>query len=214
VTIERELDERIERYLDGELAPSESYALERELAEPGGREALSSSLLLREALRDAGPAEPPVGLENRILEALAVERVSLVPAPEAQWPAGDRGPEREGAWASARAAAGGMSYVWRGPALAAAGLAAGNVGGAGALNGLANARWVLGPLASMVSSESESESESGAAPEIRPATGGWAGLANARRLLAPLASAVVPKPKPAQPQPWWRRLLRRRKAAA
>lgn len=210
MTIERELDERIERYLDGELAPSESYALERELAEPGGREALSSSLLLREALRDVGPAEPPVGLEHRILEALAVERVSLVPEAEAEWPAGDRGTEREGAWASARAAAGGMSYAWRGPALAAAGLAAGNVGGAGALNGLANARWVLGPLASMVSAESEPEP----APEVRPATGAWAGLANARRLLAPLASAVVPKPKPARPQPWWRRLLRRRKAAA
>ena len=76
MAVERELDERIERYLDGELSASDSSALEQELAAPEAAAALAAALFLREALREAGPAEPPAELQNRILEVL-----SVAPAP-------------------------------------------------------------------------------------------------------------------------------------
>lgn len=152
MSIERELDERIERYLDGELPTSESFALERELVEPAAAAALGAALFLREALRESGPTKPPAGLEERILQSLALRPATTV-----------HDPERARGWSAARSAAEGLLYAWRGPAMAASGLSAGGAGTRGTLAGLSAARWALGPLAPTAAQRPEPE-ESAPAP--------------------------------------------------
>ncbi|MBN1773010.1 MAG: hypothetical protein JXB32_17210 [Deltaproteobacteria bacterium] len=155
--VDRELDEQIERYLDGELSAAESVSLEHELAAPEAAAALSTALFLREALREAGPAEPPTGLQNRILEVLSLETAppAWETARESEAPVA-RATGRVREWsASARSAAQGMAFAWRGPALAVNALSAGTTGTSATLAGLATARWALGPLATAASARTE-----------------------------------------------------------
>jgi anti-sigma factor RsiW len=116
VVIDGDLDERIERYLDGELPADEVARLERELLEPEVARALSEALMLRELLRDAGPAAPPPYLVDDILVAVAAESA---------------GPERRAIapqrarWSRARAVLSAAAVVAGASALGFAGMTAG-----------------------------------------------------------------------------------------
>jgi hypothetical protein len=134
-----DLDERIERYLDGELPADEVARLERELLEPEVARALSEALLLRELLGEAGPAEPPPYLVDDILVAVAAE--SAGPERAAVAPEGAR-------WGRARAVLSAVAIVAGGSAMGFSGMAAGapalaavrRASGAALLQGLAAAR--------------------------------------------------------------------------
>jgi anti-sigma-K factor RskA len=116
VLIDGDLDERIERYLDGELPADGVARLERELPEPEVALALSEALMLRELLREAGPAAPPPYLVDDILVAVAAESAGPERAAVA--------PERA-RWSRARAVLSAVAVVAGGSALGFAGMAAG-----------------------------------------------------------------------------------------
>jgi hypothetical protein len=68
-----ELELRIIAYLEGELGPEETRALERELAQPEVALLFSRELLVQDCLRQLGPASPPEGLCERIEAALEID---------------------------------------------------------------------------------------------------------------------------------------------
>ncbi len=106
----REPAERIERYLDGALSRKEAIAFEKDLLEPAVAQAFREALLIRELLQNAPPHAAPEGLAERIAQDLNVEarqeeRIS--------------GSER---FRTVRLIAKGASWIYEGPAMAAAGL--------------------------------------------------------------------------------------------
>ena len=99
----QELDERMESYLDGDLAADDARWFERDLTEPEAANALRQSLFLREVLRTSLPEEPPPGLAGRIERELGVAAVSERPeAPVNRF---------RTTWAALE----GASWAWRGP---------------------------------------------------------------------------------------------------
>lgn len=132
--MERASGERAQEYLDGALPPEETLAFERELAErPEAGRALAEVLALRDLIRAMPPLAPPPGLEERIAAL-------LLSSPE--------GPRQEtrarASLGAIRSALAGATWAVRGPA--------GALGGAvPAAAGIAQVRWMLGPLARGVS---------------------------------------------------------------
>lgn len=136
--------ERVAAYLDGRLSLEQTARLEAELAQ-GGEVArlLSEELMLRELLSSMPPDAPPEGLIERI---------------EAACPGGPRSDGREGRaqtrepgrlsklFRPAGLALSGVSWTLRGPALAVGPASAGGSSGRATLEGLATARFALGPL--------------------------------------------------------------------
>jgi len=122
--------ERCDAYLDGDLSGEEALAFERDLAaRPEVAAALGSALALRELLRTMPPLSPPPGLAARIAAALPLGR---------QEESGRAAP-----LPTVRAALAGASWFLRGPAEAVEG----TIGPArSAAAGLAQVRWMLGPL--------------------------------------------------------------------
>jgi anti-sigma factor RsiW len=133
-------DERAEAYLEGELSRDEAAAFERDLAgRPEAADALEAAVLLRDLLGRLPPLHPPPGLEQRIVDALPLERRGERSAGRKA----ERG-ERRSAAPTLRAALAGASWLVRAPAA----VMQGGMAGARPLTaGLTQVRWVLGPLA-------------------------------------------------------------------
>jgi len=134
-----DVDERAEAYLDGELSAEEAAAFERELAaRPEFADALGAAIVLRDLLESMPPAQPPAGLEERIVGALGLGRARATPL--------ERAPEeaRPSLVAPLRASLSGASWLFR----PSAALVSGGLDGARpAAAGLGQVRWLLGPLA-------------------------------------------------------------------
>jgi anti-sigma factor RsiW len=122
----QKLEERIDAYLEGALPPDEAGRFEQELLDPAVAGLFAEALRLREMLASAPPDRPPEELIELIESTLEVERVEeSEPAPR---------------FGRARAALSGMSWVYRGPAMAVV------PGGREALSGMSTIRYALGPL--------------------------------------------------------------------
>jgi|GEM_PF-5508700 len=102
-----------ERYISGVLSPADTLAFEHALADPQRGEVFREILLIRELLRMAPPHGVPDGLNERI--ALAVE-AEMGGAPFAREDAGSAIARQ------IRIAREGASWIFRGPAMALAGL--------------------------------------------------------------------------------------------
>lgn len=128
-----DLERRIDDYLDGALSREEARTMERDLArDPETAKALTIALALREALLDGPP--PPEGLEEEIMRALSVE----VRAQSKQQK------KEEGRVTSAQVLLAGVGAGLRAPGLLLRGTV--DAGEQPAAKGLAQARWILGPL--------------------------------------------------------------------
>jgi hypothetical protein len=114
------LEYRVERYLRGELSPSETIVFERELVEPELGGAFREILLIRELLRSAPPHDVPEGLNDRIARAIEIEMAGDVRAAHA---------EESGLARRTRIAREGFAWIYRGPSLALAGPLAGGFSG-------------------------------------------------------------------------------------
>jgi anti-sigma factor RsiW len=122
----QKLEERIDAYLEGALPPDEAGRFEQELLDPEVAGLFAEALMLREMLASAPPDQPPEELIELIEATLEVERVEEAePAPR---------------FGRTRAALSGMSWVYRGPAMAVV------PGGREALSGMSTIRYALGPL--------------------------------------------------------------------
>ncbi len=140
-----ELENRIEKYLDGALSSREALEFEKELLKPEVTQAFREAIMLRELLQSAQPDEAPEGLAERIAEALQVqvkqEKKSL---------------QQEGTrFPLVRAVLGGASWIFKGPSLAAEGMVGGVIKGQ---RSFANIRYALGPLANRASKEPDESS--------------------------------------------------------
>ena len=154
----QELDERIESYLDGDLAADDARWFERELTEPEAANALRQSLFLREVLRTSLPDEPPPGLAARLERELGVAAVSERPeAPVNRF---------RTTWAALE----GASWAWRGPM-------AGFQGGSSVTNAAADG---LGPLGQAVKAGAARAVKAGAARAVKAGTARVTGRQPAR----------------------------------
>ncbi len=107
------LETRVERYLSGDLDAGETAAFEAELVQPELGRAFREILMIRELLRSAPPHDVPSGLNERIAEAIDVEIAS----------SSGRESAGESAFAlGARLTRDGFSWIYRGPAMALAGI--------------------------------------------------------------------------------------------
>jgi anti-sigma factor RsiW len=132
--VEWTVDARADSYLDGSLLPDEVIAFEHELAEkPEVASALRSAIALRQLLRALPPVEPPAGLEERIAASLFLNTRAESQIGRALLP-------------RARAALAGASWLIRWPA---ATLSSQREGARAATSGLAQCRWMLGPLSTV-----------------------------------------------------------------
>ena len=128
-----DLEDRIERYLQGTLGIDEARQLEEALLEPEVAQVFREVLILRELLMAMEPQEPPPGLEERIVETL-LER-----------PVEEAAPRR---WRRLREAIRGVSETYQHATLATEW--AGPTWGVGeSLAGLKAVRYGLGPLNSL-----------------------------------------------------------------
>ena len=126
-----DFDDRAEAYLDGELSQEQSEAFERDLTRSEVAEAFGHALMIRELLQNAPPDEAPIGLVDRIEQAVLGDLNA--------GPADDRADSASGA----RAVFDALAWTVRGPSMA---LNASSTGGA-AVSGMGTARFALGPLA-------------------------------------------------------------------
>jgi anti-sigma factor RsiW len=122
----QELEERIDAYLEGALSPEEAERFEQELLDPEVAGLFAEALMLREMLASAPPDGPPEDLIGLIEATLEVER-----AEEA---------ETAPRFGRTRAVLSGMSWMYRGPAMAVA------PGSREAISGMGTVRYALGPL--------------------------------------------------------------------
>lgn len=122
----QKLEERIDAYLEGALSPEEADRFEQELLDPEVSGLFAEALMLREMLASMPPDRPPEELIGMIEASLEVER-----AEEAA-----RAPR----FGRTRAVLSGMSWMYRGPAMAVA------PGGREAYSGMGTIRYALGPL--------------------------------------------------------------------
>ncbi len=155
--MERDIDARVEAYLDGMLSSRDAADFERQLAnQPEISRALSAALLVRDLLATMPPVQAPAGLSARIERALEID----TPAP-------DRDTEREPRWSRLRAALGAAAFGLRGPAWAIDGS---RTAGASAMAGMAQMRWALGPWAgaSFRDASQHGGHESAEQPEKKP----------------------------------------------
>ena len=122
----QKLEERIDAYLEGALPPEEAERFEQELLDPAVAGLFAEALMLRELLAGAPPDRPPEELIERIEASLEVQRAEdAKPVPR---------------FGRTRVVLSGMSWMYRGPAMAVA------PGGSEALSGLGTIRYALGPL--------------------------------------------------------------------
>ena len=125
--------DRIESYLDGLLDEEETRLFERDLLKEEIAAIFREVLLMRELLGELPPAEPPVGLVNRIEVALGV-----APAPQKA----SKMQSREGTygfWSAIKA-----GFRW--PGYSMSGMAGGTEALKGSVSGIHTIGYALGPL--------------------------------------------------------------------
>jgi hypothetical protein len=186
-----ELCQRIGAYLDGDLSPDDSRAVERELLRPEAQRALAEELLLREFLRTQPPDRAPAGLCDRISEALEAElehERQRRPERGAER-AAERGAERDDGGREP----GSEGELGRGSEQRRSTVAAGRHGAREL------ARAALSAAGWMVRGATMSVREQG-----RPLRPVLAGFSTSRYVLGPLT--VRRKAQPPR-RPWWRRAL-------
>jgi anti-sigma factor RsiW len=157
-----QLARRIEAYLDGALDPEQTAAFERELVKPAVARALEQALARRGDIlsRGTGDGPPPPSETARIergdATALKASRPRLKAA-AAKAPSPARRQPRPSALTAALY---GASWIVRGPAMAFTA-----PGSRAALDGLASARFALGPL---LTNWSTARATAGAIVDNRP----------------------------------------------
>lgn len=130
--MDQQMDQRIERYLNGALGPDETIRFEQELAEPEVFRAFQEALFIRELFK-RGPAGVPEGLVQQIQDALGVEQLDLDDEKTVTQVRGVLGNILEGA-----------GWMVRGPAMTWQAAAGDGTATAAMVDGLSTVSWALG----------------------------------------------------------------------
>jgi len=134
--VDRELDERVEGYLDGALSEDETCLFERDMANPDVARAVSQALMIRSVMRS--PVTVPEGLADRVAGILTGFR-AFASAPEVT---------DTSTW---RSVLDSMGWAFSGSSMALSGASGTGSGYSAMAVGLKAVRYGLGPISLLTS---------------------------------------------------------------